>query len=91
MTKTEYADYKQAVAAFFVREGIANLSSTSEASFFSWLPCQCCGGEPGGDREEASGYNRTIHEVQTYDCICIDCIYYAECGRLNDATMLDVE
>jgi hypothetical protein len=43
MTKAEYAEHQQAVADFFEREGIANLSSTSNESFFSWSPCQCCG------------------------------------------------
>ncbi len=91
MTKSEYVDYEQAVDDFFEREGIANLSSTSGESFFSWQPCQCCGRPEGGDREEASGYNPTTKEVQTYDCVCIDCIYYAEYGQLDDETMLEIE
>ena len=45
----------------------------------------------GGDREEANGYNPTTHEVQTYELTCIDCIYYAECGELDDKTMQEIE
>lgn len=91
MTKAEYAEYQQAVADFFQREGIANLSSTSNEPFFSWSSCQCCGRPEGGDSEEANGYNPTTKEVQTYDCICIGCIYHAEYGRLDDATMQEIE
>jgi len=78
MTKAEYTEYQQAVADFFEREGIANLSSTSIEPFFSWRPCECCGRPEGGVREEANGYNPTTQQAQTYDCICTDCIYYAE-------------
>lgn len=91
MTMAEYAEYQQAVADFFEREGIANLSSTSTEPFFSWRPCECCGRPEGGDREEANGFNPTTQDVQDYDCICIDCIYYAEYGQLDDATMQGVE
>ncbi len=91
MTKEEYVEYKQTVAEFFEREGIANLSSMSHESFFSWRPCQCCGTGLGGDREEANGYNPTTQEVQTYDCICIACIYFAEYGQLDDTTMQEIE
>ncbi len=61
MTKAEYAEYQQAVADFFEREGIANLFGSGE-SFFSWCPCDCCGRPEGGDREEASGYNPTTEK-----------------------------
>ena len=91
MTKADYAEYEQAVAEFFEREGIANLSSTSSESFFSWGSCQCCGSGLGGDREEANGFNPNTQEVQTYGCICTDCIYYAEYGQLDDTTMLQIE
>jgi hypothetical protein len=91
MTRAEYAEYQQAVADFFEHEGIANLSSTSSEPFFFWRPCQCCGTALGGNREEANGYNPTTQEVQDYDCICTDCIYYAEYGQLDDATMQEIE
>ena len=91
MTKAEYAEYQQAVADFFDHEGIANLSSTSSESYFSWRPCRCCGTRLGGDREDANGFNPTTQEIQTYEFICTDCIYYAEYGQLDDRTMLEIE
>jgi hypothetical protein len=33
----------------------------------------------------------TTQEIQTYEFICTDCIYYAECGQLDDTTMLEIE
>lgn len=91
MTRTEYAEYQQAIGDFFEREGIANLSSTSSESYFSWRRCECCGTPEGGDREEANGYNPATHKVQTYEFICTDCIYWTEYGQLDDKTMLEIE
>lgn len=116
MTKAEYARYQAAVAAFFARERIANLSTghfqcpTCKVEFddasicpecgadreclnepyFSWRPCECCQRPLGGNREFATGYNASTREVQEY-AICTDCAYYAEYGRLDDTTMLEVE
>jgi hypothetical protein len=58
--------------------------------FFSWRPCECCGSHLGGNREHAAGFNPTTGAVQEY-VICEDCVYYAEYGRLDDTTMLEVE
>ena len=91
MTKAEYAEYQQYVADFFEREGLVNLSSTSNEPLFSWRPCECCGRPEGGDREEANGFNPTTEEVQGYDCICFDCLYYAEYGQLDDTTLREIE
>jgi hypothetical protein len=92
MTKAEYSKYESAVAGFMKREGIENLSSDSDSEYsFSWRGCECCGSELGGDRIPATGYNRTTKEVQRYTRICPDCIYYAEYGRLDDMTMIEVE
>jgi hypothetical protein len=82
MNKKEYADYEANVAEFF-SHGLRNLSSKSE-SFFSWSPCDCCGGL-AGNRYECDGYNEKTKEVEEYSCICEDCVYYAEYGRLDDA------
>lgn len=116
MTKQEYADYEAAVAEFFAREGIANLSTGHyqcpdckvdfddggncpqcgadqecvNEPYFSWRCCDCCGSSLGGNREFATGFNPTTREVQEYS-ICEDCAYYAEYGRLDDTTMLEVE
>jgi hypothetical protein len=89
VTKQEYADYEASVKDFFDREGIQNLSGKGE-TYFSWRSCECCGTTLGGDREDANGYNPTTKEVQEYS-VCTDCIYYAEYGRLDDMTMLEVE
>ncbi len=94
MTKHEYAQYESRVAEF-MSHGLANLSTKSEDGncepFFSWSPCQCCGTHLGGDRYECNGYNVKTKEVEEYDCICQDCVYYAEYGQLDDQTMLDME
>lgn len=58
--------------------------------FFSWRPCDCCKSRLGGNREHATGYNSNTHEIQEYN-VCVDCIYYAAYGRLDDMTMLEVE
>jgi hypothetical protein len=87
MTKLEYAAFRAAFDAFMTREGIENLSSEPDAEpFFTWRPCECCGTPLGGNREKASGYNRTTKEVQTYT-VCTDCIYYAAYGCIDDESM----
>ena len=99
MNSQEYKEYEADVAEFFERECITNMSSTydedtgegSMEPFFSWSPCQCCGSTLGGDRQECSGYNPTTKEVHGPFTICQDCEYYAEYGRLDDQTMLDIE
>ncbi len=58
--------------------------------FFSWTPCDCCQRPLGGNREHATGYNPTTKEIQEYT-VCEDCVYYAEYGRLDDTTMMEVE
>lgn len=92
MTKQEYADYEATVAEFF-SHGLNNLSTKESCHepFFSWSPCQCCGTHLGGDRYECDGYNGQTKEVEEYNCICQDCVYYAEYGCLDDQTMLDIE
>jgi hypothetical protein len=70
-------------------EGCGNRDCFNEP-FFSRSPCDCCGTSLGGDREHATGWNPTTKEIQEYT-ICTDCVYYAEYGRLDDTTMLEVE
>ncbi len=99
MNRQEYKEYEQDVADFFKREGITNLTGTydeetgegSMEPFFSWYPCQCCGSTLGGDREECSGWNPTTKEVHGPFTVCMDCVYYAEYGTLDDQTMIEVE
>jgi len=94
MNKAEYKQYEAAVKEFFFLEGIQNLSSGADREcnepHFSWQRCDCCQRPLGGDREFATGFNPTTKEVREYE-ICMDCVYYAEYGRLDDATMQKVE
>lgn len=88
MTKKEYAEYEQTVKEFFEKEGIQNLSAISADNgtcepYFSWSSCDCCQTGLGGNRYDANGWNPTREEVYEYR-ICEDCMYYAECGHLDD-------
>ena len=58
--------------------------------FFSWSSCDCCRSNLGGNRHHATGYNATTKQIYCYS-ICDDCVYYAEYGRLDDQTMMEVE
>jgi hypothetical protein len=95
MDAKQYKEYEESVRAFFERTGVQNLSSLPEEDenysepFFSWRPCDCCGTHLGGTRENANGYNPTTKEVLDL-IVCEDCIYYAEYGRLDDMTMMDI-
>jgi len=98
MNKQEYKEYEEAVADFFQGEGINCLSADPDhyeegciEPHFSWSPCDCCCRPEGGDRTYCCGYNPTTKEVQDGYSICNDCYYYAEYGRLDDTTMLDIE
>lgn len=100
MNRQEYEAYESAVADFFESEGLQNLSiittdsdedcETSE-SYFSWQPCECCCRSLAGDRYDCNGYNPDTEEVQGPYSVCVDCVYYAEYGQLDDMTMLDIE
>ena len=92
MFKTEYVEYEATVDAFFKREGLSNLSTAGDVEpFFSWRACDCCNRPEGGDRYECNGYNPTTKKVQDGYTVCPDCVYYAEYGRLDDTTMMEVE
>ena len=92
MNREEYKDFEDRVERFFKAEGINNLSSidSEQEAYFSTLSCECCQRCRHGDRENANGYNPTTKQVQEYS-VCIDCLYYAEYGQLDDMTMLDLE
>lgn len=94
-TKLDYAEYEERVREFFAREGITNLSAMTDEEgntpeSFSWTPCDVCHRQLGGTRVHASDYNPTTGEIQTYR-ICVDCEYYAEYGKLDDMTMMDMK
>lgn len=58
--------------------------------YFSWVPCDCCRRQTGGDREDAHGYHPSTGTIHRYS-VCSDCVYYAEYGCLDDQTMQEVE
>lgn len=58
--------------------------------FFAWNSCECCG-MSNGNFYPANGYNPTTKEVHEFDRICENCQYYAENGRLDDMTMMEIE
>ena len=106
MNKEEYDLYRTDVETFFRTQGINCLSLSSEEDidncecshceegvyidpFFSWIPCECCMRRLGGDRYHVSGFNPTDNEVYCYS-VCIDCLYFAEYGQLDDTTMMEV-
>jgi len=91
-TKSDYAEYVKRVNNFFEQEGITNLSVTDDnpEPYFSWRSCDCCNRSLGGDRYDCSGYNPETKEIYGYE-VCIDCVYYAAYGCLDDQTMLDIE
>ena len=92
MNREEYKDFEDRVERFFKVEGINNLSSidSEHNAYFSTWRCDCCKRHWQGDREDASGYNPTSKEIYEYS-VCIDCLYYAEYGQLDDMTMMDLE
>ena len=94
-TTSDYREYEMRVRDFFRDEGITNLSTkadeegNTEASF-SWRRCDCCHRSLGGDRYECSGWNPTAQQIQEYS-VCQDCVYYAEYGKLDDTTMMNLK
>lgn len=93
MTKREYSDYKAKVAAFHrqndLRPGLSGPASDRQEPFFSWRPCDCCGSKLGGNRETYL-FSGESHGPLEAD-ICADCVHYLAYGRLDDATMLEIE
>ena len=98
MNGKEYREYQESVQGFFDKEGITNLSIQDmdeegdyEEPSFSWSYCDVCGSSLGGNRYTCNGYNPTTKEVQSDYEVCSDCYYYAEYGKLDDQTMLEIE
>lgn len=57
--------------------------------WFSWLACDICQRDLGGDREPFH-WIAGVHEVQHGEC-CVDCVYFMEYGKLDDSTMMIIE
>lgn len=91
-TKDSYEAYKERVAEFF-SHGLNNLSIREDCHepSISSRPCACCGDTLQGSRYECNGYNGVTQEVEEYDSICENCVYYAEYGQLDDTSMMDIE
>lgn len=96
MNKKEYKEYKARVEQFLENEGIHHLSAIADENgdyeeYFSWKPCDCCGDTLGGNRIDCNSYNPELREIVGPYRICTDCYYYAEYGRLDDMTMMEIE
>lgn len=98
MNGKEYREYQESVHDFFDKEGITNLSiqnidedGEQEEPSFSWSYCDVCGSSLGGNRYTCNGYNPTTKEVQSDYEVCSNCYYFAEYGKLDDQTMLEIE
>lgn len=95
-TIADYEQYKLAVGKFFDETGLVNLSFITDEDgdhldpHFSWSSCDVCGRALGGDRYECNGWSKKDQEVHDEINACQDCIYFAEYGRLDDQTMLDI-
>lgn len=87
MTRAEYRDYQDRFAAgmagFDYLVGISN-------TFWSWSMCELCCRPDGGQREDAIAVNVATGERLRL-AVCEDCIYYAEYGRLDDSTMMEID
>jgi hypothetical protein len=90
-TKADYDEYVSDCEAFFKANGIEGGFSVEEDSepYFSWTRCDCCDRNLGGDRYDVTSYSQRDKEVYEFS-VCTDCYYYAEYGRLDDQTMLDI-
>ena len=91
MKTAEYLEYVIAVDAFFAEHALDNLSTCDDEpeSHFSHRRCECCQRPLGGDRYSVSGYSRT-QGVLNFE-ICEDCLYFAECGQLDDMELDGVD
>jgi hypothetical protein len=95
-TPDDYADFKERFEAFMTREGLQNLTAIltederSGEPYFSSQPCDCCHRQLGGDRRNCNGCTESGEVSPTYS-ICCDCEYFAEYGRLDDTTMMEIE
>lgn len=92
-TQRDYEEYQDRVRSFFEMENIENLSPIDPdwEPYFSWRNCDCCSRHLAGHRVECNGYNYETGEIEGPFEICMDCLYFAEYGQLDDETMLNIE
>src|SRR5690349_3384364 len=92
MNATEYAKYERAVQTWLnaneVRPACYGPVDPEASPFYSAQPCECCQRPLAGDRER---YTFTGGAYAFEADICTDCVYWLAYGRLDDATMLEVE
>ena len=84
MTQEEYDDYVEKVDDFYDKNDIAHISVSGPA-FFDKTPCDCCKSSLHGDREQATVITKKDEKFLVD--LCIDCVYYIECGLLPDDIM----
>jgi hypothetical protein len=103
MTYAEYVHYCESFNAFMEKEGMCNLSTSpykcpechKDSGQFSpepdhtCRPCNCCD-RSTGELWNANGWSGRDQEIKEFR-ICRDCEYFAEYGRLDDMTMMEVE
>lgn len=82
--------FQDAVDIETVKCGCGSTKAELDEPSFSWRSCECCGSIFSGDRYHATGYSPKADGIIEYE-ICEDCLYYAEYGRLDDMTMLEIE
>lgn len=101
MTPQQYKNFVTTFENFMKDEGFESLHASqsfdeqNDEPFFSGMPCDCCQREGmAGNRYYAVGLEKnensegyTGHNVE----ICHDCLYFAEYGKLDDATMQEIE
>lgn len=95
MTKTQYDRYVSKFVKFMTNNGIENLSTiTADEHTGEWVEsgftrCDVCGDRD--DCHECNGFNRESGEIRGPWDVCSNCVYFAECGKLDDTTMMEVE
>lgn len=83
MTRAEYAAY---VAT--VNERLAwSLNVHDVPPHISATPCECCQRPLGGLRYLADTWDGHSDDGYVELSVCADCVYYADNGQLDDATM----
>lgn len=92
-TVAEYEEYRDRVRSFFEYEKIVNLTPIDPEwdLYFSRENCACCKRNLAGNRVDCNGFDFESKEIKGPYEICVDCLYFAEYGQLDDETMLNIE
>jgi hypothetical protein len=87
-TAEDYRKYQRTVELFREEFKLSHLS-TGEENHFSWDRCDCCQDRNSGERYVLLARQEGNSEVVEFS-VCVDCVYYINYGRLDDATMLAI-